>query len=86
MVLKTTKSLCPKCGAVLPAEIIEEDNQVWIVRTCPEHGIQKSLYWSDAEMYKQFDAYDSVGKGVSNPQVQASDDKCPHVGCFNARL
>ncbi|MBP5082676.1 MAG: radical SAM protein [Methanomicrobium sp.] len=78
-VLKTTKGLCPKCGAVLPAEIIEEDNQIWIVRTCPEHGVQKSLYWSDAEMYKQFDAYDTVGKGVSNPQVHVSEDNCPHA-------
>ena len=79
MVLKTTKGLCPKCGAVLPAEIIEEDNQIWIVRTCPEHGVQKSLYWSDAEMYKQFDTYDSVGKGVANPQVHVSEDRCPHA-------
>ncbi|MBP2132279.1 putative radical SAM superfamily Fe-S cluster-containing enzyme [Methanomicrobium sp. W14] len=77
MVIKTTKGLCPECGALLPADIIEEDNQIWIVRTCPEHGKFKSLYWSDAEMYKRFDAYDTEGNGLENPQRCASSDECP---------
>lgn len=77
MVVKTTKGLCPECGAVLPADIIEEDNQIWIVRTCPKHGKFKNLYWSDAEMYRRFDAYDAVGKGVENPNRQASTEECP---------
>ncbi|MDD4128081.1 MAG: radical SAM protein, partial [Methanomicrobium sp.] len=77
MVIKTTKGLCPECGAVLPADIIEENDQIWIVRTCPEHGRFKNLYWSDAKMYRRFDAYDSVGSGIENPQKCASEDECP---------
>ncbi|WP_421908384.1 tetraether lipid synthase Tes [Methanolacinia petrolearia] len=77
MVIKNTKSLCPECGAVLPAEIIEEDNKIWIVRTCPEHGTYKALYWSDAGMFRRYDQYDSPGSGVENPQVTASIEECP---------
>lgn len=77
MVIKTTKSLCPECGAVLPAEIIEEDNKVWIVRTCPEHGTYKALYWSDAEMFRRYEEFDSPGNGVENPQKIASKEECP---------
>ena len=38
MVIKKTRSLCPVCGAVLEAEIVEEEGKIWLVRTCPEHG------------------------------------------------
>ncbi|MBN2733436.1 MAG: radical SAM protein [Methanomicrobiaceae archaeon] len=79
MVIKKTKGLCPECGAVLPADIIEEDNQIWILRTCPEHGKFKNLYWSDAAMYRRFDEYDVVGSGLLNPQTCASEDDCPNA-------
>ncbi|MDD3977219.1 radical SAM protein [Methanomicrobium antiquum] len=77
MVIKTTKGLCPECGAVLPAEIIEEDGQIWIVRTCPKHGFFKNLYWSDSEMYRRFDKYSSEGTGIENPQKSALKEECP---------
>ena len=65
MLMKKTKSLCPTCGRVLDADIVEEEGEVWLVRTCPEHGVYRALYWSDAEMYRRFDAYESIGKGIS---------------------
>lgn len=77
MELKKTKSLCPVCNAVLPASIVEEDGQVWIDRTCPDHGEFRHLYWSDAEMYKVFEPFESIGEGIENPQVKAGPDECP---------
>lgn len=77
MLLKKTRSLCPVCKRVLDAEITEEDGKIWISRTCPEHGEAKHLYWSDAEMYRRFDAYEKIGNGVSNPQKEAPADTCP---------
>lgn len=74
--LKTTTSLCPKCGAILPADVIEEDGKVYIVRECPEHGVSKDLYWSDAEMYKKFDIFEGIGPGIDNPQKEAKAG-CP---------
>lgn len=77
MVLKKTKSLCPVCNTVLDADVLEQDGQVWIVRNCPEHGFFKNLYWSDAEMYRRFERYCSIGNGVENPQVTARQEECP---------
>ncbi len=79
MIIKTTKSLCPVCGKVLPADIIEEDGAIWIVRNCPEHGTQKYLYWSDAEMFKQFEEFEGIGGGVENPQRFADESECPYA-------
>jgi uncharacterized radical SAM superfamily Fe-S cluster-containing enzyme len=76
MVLKITKGLCPECGAILPADIIEDDGKVWIVRTCPEHGKFKNLYWSDAEMYKRYEQFEYIGRGVDNPQRMAAPEEC----------
>lgn len=78
MLLKKTKSLCPECKKVLDADIIEKNGQVFIERTCPEHGPFSYLYWDDADMYRRFDAYDYKGSGLDNPQVHAEPETCPH--------
>ncbi len=77
MILKKTKSLCPICRAVLDADIVEEDGKIWLVRTCPEHGLYRGLYWSDSEMYRRFEEYEVIGNGVDNPQRIADPDECP---------
>lgn len=61
---------------LLPAEVIEEDNKVFIQRTCPEHGMHKELYWSDSSLYKKF--YESKQDGIKpeNPQLTPSKG-CP---------
>ncbi len=76
MVIKQTNGLCPVCGKVLPADILEDNGQIFIERTCPEHGVFRHLYWSDAEMYKKFDLFESIGHGIDNPQFEAADG-CP---------
>lgn len=78
--IKRTKSLCPVCGKLLDAEITEEDDAIWISRTCPEHGYAKTLYWSDAKMYQRFDRYDRIGRGVENPNVDGCGE-CTTTYC-----
>ena len=77
LLVKKTRSLCPICNRVLEAEIIESGGQIWLTRTCPEHGACRYLYWSDAAMYYQYEHYDSPGKGIENPQKIGSPGKCP---------
>jgi len=76
-ILKKTRSLCPKCNAVLDATILEDEGKVWLERTCPEHGHFRDLYWSDAEIWKKFERFESVGRGIENPQRDAPPDGCP---------
>ena len=77
MLIKKTRSLCPTCNAVLEADIIEDVRQIWLERTCPEHGTFRYLYWSDAAMYHRYERYDSSGNSIENPQNIAPPDSCP---------
>lgn len=77
MIIKKTRSLCPVCGSVLEADIVEEEGKIWIVRTCPDHGKFRHIYWSDPAMYHRFEQYDAIGRGVTNPQNPVASDTCP---------
>ncbi|MDD1668291.1 MAG: radical SAM protein [Methanomicrobiales archaeon] len=77
MLLKTTRTLCPVCGKVIPAEIVEENGKVFLERTCPEDGHFHDIYWSDAALYRRFDEFESIGSGLENPHREAPPDGCP---------
>jgi len=75
--IKVTKSLCPECMKVLDAEIYEEGGQVFIGKTCPEHGRFDDIYWSDYEQYKRAEKYECIGTGMENPRTGISKG-CPY--------
>lgn len=77
MLIKKTQSLCPTCNTVLEADIIEEEGQIWLERTCPVHGTSRYLYWSDAALYHRYEQYESIGNGIENPQIIAPPENCP---------
>ncbi|MFA5364360.1 MAG: radical SAM protein [Candidatus Bathyarchaeia archaeon] len=76
-VIKETKSLCPECLKVLDATIYEEDNKVYITKTCPDHGKVTELYWSDYQAYQRAEKLRAEGSGLSNPQTQTKQG-CPY--------
>src|SRR3989338_8169532 len=51
--LRKTRSVCPRCINEIDAEIIEEDNKVYMVKECKEHGLFKVLLSKDAGYYKE---------------------------------
>jgi uncharacterized radical SAM superfamily Fe-S cluster-containing enzyme len=61
-----TKSLCPECLKILDAEVYEEDNTIYIEKTCPEHGTFKNTYWHDAEAYKKAIKYEAEPHRLTN--------------------
>ncbi|MHC1597094.1 MAG: tetraether lipid synthase Tes [Methermicoccaceae archaeon] len=75
-VLKSTKSLCPVCKRLLDSDVVAEDGQVFLEKSCPEHGFFRDVYWSDLEMFLKFDKYFCDGNGVENPQ-RKSVKGCP---------
>ena len=70
--LRDTLSLCPQCHRIVPAEVVEEANAIWLVKHCPEHGEQKEIYWSDAEYYHFASKFFVEGRGVENANVKSS--------------
>ena len=62
-VIGETKSLCPVCLSVIDAYRMVEDNNVYLVKECPEHGLFKVIVWHDAKYYKDVKRY-------SHPKVE----------------
>lgn len=75
--MKSTKSLCPECAAVIDASILEENGKTILEKTCNKHGYFKDIYWSNSKQYKRFEKYWHDGDGVSNPV--ASNKNCPNA-------
>ena len=47
-----TTSLCETCLDLVPAKIISEDNNVFYLKRCREHGVQKTLISDDLSYWK----------------------------------
>ena len=51
--LYSTIALCPECLRSLKAEVFaDEGGEVWMERTCPEHGTYRTRIWPDVEHFK----------------------------------
>ncbi|WIG61237.1 MAG: MoaA/NifB/PqqE family radical SAM protein [Ktedonobacterales bacterium] len=56
-----TNSLCPTCLKVIQAKVILQNNKVYLLKTCPEHGQMRTLVSSDAEYYLSQGQYNKPG-------------------------
>ncbi|MEM3394743.1 MAG: radical SAM protein, partial [Nitrososphaerota archaeon] len=72
-----TRSICPECNAILPAEIFEDNNKIYIRKNCPKHGEFEELYFGDASIYHKFAKWLRDGKGTGNPNVEVPRVACP---------
>lgn len=74
--MRTTKSLCPECLAVIDASIFEENGRIMLEKTCTRHGSFKDVHFSSAEQFRRLGGYRHEGAGVLNPNT-AADRDCP---------
>lgn len=51
--MEETTSLCPICYRHVPAHRTYKDNGVFLIKTCPEHGIIENLVDPDVNFYKE---------------------------------
>ncbi len=75
MLLHETKSVCFECKKTIPAEIIEEDNKIYLLKKCQRHGESKHIYWEDAAMYHKFNKYKQ--DGVHSTEYTKEKRGCP---------
>ncbi len=78
-----TKSVCPECLDRIDAEIVEENGQVYMKKTCPKHGDFKDVISTDADYYRwthyKTDVWSWEKDGDTNPpDCEAKDPRgCP---------
>jgi len=72
---ESTTSLCKYCLKAVNAKIILKQDQVFIMKSCPEHGVQLELLEEDASYHCSKRLYDKAGNTM---KVQTKVDKgCP---------
>lgn len=67
-IIRRTQSLCPTCLNVIPAELYENENVIYLRKRCESHGEFEDIYWTDAELYRLFEARDAL-LGVHPPKT-----------------
>ena len=77
---KDTKSVCPECLKTIQAEIFEEDDKIFIQKTCAEHGDFKDILSSNADYYRW-----THWKGDSWGWEKDGEPNPPDVGCKDVR-
>ena len=84
---KITQSLCPECSTLIEAVLSEEDGQVIMEKSCPEHGFFKDLIYSDVKLYLKMEEW-SFGdeRGIMNPQVTDAKECPTDCGMCNLHL
>jgi len=76
VVLAATESVCPECFERVAAERVREGGDVYLAKTCPEHGRFKTIVWRGQPSYESWAV---SGKLPSQPPVCPSEIKrgCP---------
>jgi len=75
--LGQTTSLCEDCLALVPAKIIGEDDAVFYLKRCREHGMQKTLIADDLAYWKSQQDWLKPGDRPLNVQTR-TDHGCPY--------
>jgi len=70
-----TLSLCSHCLKRVDAKIVFQDNNVYMFKSCPEHGFQKTLIATDIEYYKNIRNYNKPS------EIPLKFNTKTHYGC-----
>lgn len=77
MKLGVTESVCPTCLRRLAAERIAEGDAVYLRKSCPEHGVSKTVIWRGLASYAE---WGGGPRTASRPAVcgSAVERGCPY--------
>ncbi len=70
-----TTSLCETCLELVPAKILVEGDDVFFLKRCPAHGVQKTLVSTDAAYYKRCRDY------LKPADIPLAFQSRTHFGC-----
>jgi len=70
-----TLSLCPECLERIDAKIVFQDDNVYMLKTCPTHGFSKVLIATDIEYYKNIRNYNKPS------EIPLQFNTKTHYGC-----
>jgi len=74
--LGRTQSICPRCSAVLDAELLVRDGRVVLSRECPDHGEFEAVVYGDADRYLEIQRFNKPGESPRERQTEVAHG-CP---------
>ncbi len=77
VLLGHTESICPRCKAVLDAELVDRNGRVILARECPDHGRFEAVVYGDAARYEEIQRFNKPGAAPLERQTEAIAG-CPH--------
>ncbi len=75
--VRYTNSVCPYCGALLPAAVVEREGRWLIRKVCPEHGEIEDVYQGDAEFARKLERFFVEGRGPRHVYTELTAP-CPY--------
>lgn len=72
-----TSTICPECKLIITGKLYKDENNVMIMKECPEHGLFIEKYWEDYELYMKMKKYNYNGRGIDNPNYANKGENCP---------
>jgi hypothetical protein len=83
---RTVETMCPQCAAIIVGRYFVEDNQVFIEKTCPEHGYVRDKISSNALLFSK-SSWWSFHEHPGQEFPQRSGEHCPSdCGLCNQHL
>jgi uncharacterized radical SAM superfamily Fe-S cluster-containing enzyme len=74
---KTVESLCPECGRNIVGRVFDWKGDVYMEKTCPDHGYVKDRVSTNTALYLKCQQWSfREGAGLANPEVRDARD-CP---------
>jgi uncharacterized radical SAM superfamily Fe-S cluster-containing enzyme len=74
---KTVETLCPDCGKNIVGRVFDWQGDVYMEKTCPDHGYVKDRVSTNTELFLKCQQWSfRDGAGLSNPNVTDAND-CP---------
>jgi uncharacterized radical SAM superfamily Fe-S cluster-containing enzyme len=74
---KTVETLCPECGKNIAGRVYDWQGDVYMEKTCPEHGYVRDRVSTNTELFLKCQQWSfREGAGLSNPNVKGADH-CP---------
>jgi tetraether lipid synthase len=76
-ILAKTESVCPLCLRTVVAARVAKDDNVYLVKRCPEHGEFSTVVWRGLETYRR---WSERGSRAATPPVTETEVErgCPH--------
>ncbi|MHA1266635.1 MAG: radical SAM protein [Candidatus Helarchaeota archaeon] len=76
-IIYSTISICPECHQRIPADYIEEDGQVFMVKDCPDHGHYKDLVSINAKHFRWIQQFKMDSEAKMCTTQTKIDKGCP---------